>query len=66
MDIQTIGRNYIMYQEAQTLGGSSIKRIRTFGIEDKQGNLVIYHKLALRKGEVYTENRPSGRADDGI
>jgi hypothetical protein len=40
MNLQKKGRNDIMYQKAQQLGGRTSNAIRTFGIEDNQGNIV--------------------------
>ena len=48
MDLQKKGRYDLMYQKAQQLGGRSSKAIRTFGIEDNQGNIVTDHRQALR------------------
>ena len=38
----------LMYQKAQQLGGRTSKTIRTFGIENNQGNIVNDHRQALR------------------
>ena len=43
MDLQKKGRYDLMYQKAQQLGGRTSKSIRTFGIEDNQGNIVTAH-----------------------
>ena len=64
MDLQKKGRYDLMYQKPQQLGGRSNKAIRTFGIEDNQGNIVTVHRQALRIWEKYikdlydSENRP--------
>ena len=44
MDLHRKGRYDIMYQKAQQLGGITSKVIRTFGIEDNQGNTVTDHR----------------------
>ena len=55
MDLQKKGRYDLMYQKAQQLGGRTSKAIRTFGIEDNQGNIVTDHRRALRIWEkIYT------------
>jgi hypothetical protein len=55
MDIQKKGSYDLMYQNAQQLGGRTSKAIRTFGIEDNQGNIVTDHRRALRIWEnIYT------------
>ena len=46
----------LMYQKAQQLGGRTSKAIRTFGIEDIQGNIVTDHRQALRTWEKYIED----------
>ena len=43
MDLQKKGRYDLMYQKAQQLGGRTSNVIRTFGIEDNQGNIVTDH-----------------------
>ena len=48
MDFQKKGRYDLMYKHAQQLGGRTNKAIRTFGIEDNQGNIVTVHRQALR------------------
>ena len=56
MDLQKKGRYDLMHQKAQTLGGRTIKAIRTFGIEDNQGDSVTDHRQALRIWEKYIQN----------
>ena len=64
MDLKKKDRYDLMYQKAQQLGGRTSKAIRTFGIEDIQGNIVTDHRQALRTWEKYiedlynSENRP--------
>ena len=53
MDFQKKGRNYLMCQKAQQLGGRTSRAIRTFGIEESQGNIVTDHRRALRIWEKY-------------
>ena len=48
MGLQKKGRCDRMYQKAQQLGGRSSNSIRTFGIEDNQGNIVTDHRRVLR------------------
>ena len=43
MELHKKGRYDLMYQKAQQLGGKTIKAIRTFGIEENQGNIVTDH-----------------------
>ena len=56
MDLQKKGRYDLMYQKAQQLGGRTSKAIRTFGMEDKQGNIVTYYRRALRIWEKYIQD----------
>jgi hypothetical protein len=56
MDLQKKGRYDIIYQKAQQLGGRTSKAIRTFGIEDNQGNLVTEHRQAHRIWDKYLQN----------
>ena len=64
MDLQKKGRYDLMYQKAQQLRGRTSKAIRTFRIEDNQGNIVTDHRRALGIWEKYihdlydSENRP--------
>jgi hypothetical protein len=44
MDLQKKGRYDLMYQKAQQLGGKTNKTIKTFGIENNQGNIVTNHQ----------------------
>ena len=44
MDLQKKDRYVLMYQKAQQLGGRTSKAIRTFAIEDNQGNIVTDHR----------------------
>jgi hypothetical protein len=48
MDIYKKGSYDLMYQMAQQLGRRTIKALRTFMIEDNQGNIVTDHRQALR------------------
>ena len=43
-------------KKAQQLGGRTSKAIRTFGIEDNQGNIVPDHRQALRILEKYMQD----------
>ena len=66
MDLQEKGIYDLMYQKAQQLGGKTSRALRTFGIEDNQGNIVT--NQALRVWEKYiqdlyvSEYRPKGVA----
>ena len=53
MDLQKKGRYDLMYQKAQQL---TSKAIRTFGIEDNEGNIVTDHRRALRIWEQYIQD----------
>ena len=56
MELHKKGRYDLMYQKAQQLGGRTSKAIRTFGIEDNQGNIITDHRKALRIWEKYIQN----------
>ena len=56
MDLQKKGRYDLMQQKAEQLGGRTSKAIRTFGIEDKQSNIVTDHHQALRIWEKYIQD----------
>ena len=56
MDLQKKRRYDFMYQKAQQLGGRTSKVIRTFGIEDNQGNIVTDHQQAHKIWEKYTQD----------
>ena len=53
LDLQMKGRYDLMCQKAQQLGGRTSRAIRTFGIEESQGNIVTDHRRALRIWEKY-------------
>ena len=56
MELQKKIRFDPMYQKTQQLGGRTSKVIRTFGIEDNQGNTITDHLKDLRIWEKYIEN----------
>ena len=70
LDLQKNGRYDLIYQKAQKLEGRTSKGIRTFGIEDNQGNIVTDHQLALRIREICiqdlydSENHPKDIATE--
>ena len=56
MDLQKKDRYDLMYRKAQQLGVRTSKAIRTFGIEDNQGNIVTDHREAPRIWETYIQD----------
>ena len=46
--IQRIRRYYLIYQKAQQFRGRTTKIVKTFGVEDNQGNIVTDYRRALR------------------
>ena len=63
MDLQKKGRYDLMYQKAQQL---TSKAIRTFGIEDNQGNIVTDHRQTFMIWGKYIQNLydPENRPQD--
>jgi hypothetical protein len=56
MDLQKKGRYDLMYQKTKRLGGRTSQAIRTFGIEDNQGNIFTDHRQALRIWDKYIQD----------
>ena len=56
MELQKKGRYNLMYQKAQQLRGRTSKAIRTFGIEDNQGNIVTDQWQAHTIWEKYIQD----------
>jgi hypothetical protein len=60
MELQRTGRYDLMYRKAKELYRKENNGIRTLGIEDSQGNMIVDQKQVLKIWEVYAEELYEG------
>jgi hypothetical protein len=54
-ELQRTGQHDLMYRKAKELDQKENNGIRTIGIEDSQGNMIVDQKQVLKIWEIYVE-----------